>query len=48
LTTSNLDIRVPLTPIISPSGISEILTANSRRTLFFGIPHVSQWLMSHR
>jgi hypothetical protein len=46
LTTSNLDIRVPLTPIISPSGISEILTANSRRTLFFGMPHISWWLMS--
>jgi hypothetical protein len=37
LTSSHLDIKVPLIPISLSAGISKILGANSRRTLFFGI-----------
>jgi hypothetical protein len=36
LTSSHLDIKVPLNPIPSPPTVSQILAENSRRTLFFG------------
>jgi hypothetical protein len=38
LTSSHLDIKVPLTPLAVPVDISTILNVPSRRTLFFGAP----------
>src|SRR5271170_1449746 len=37
LTSSHLDIKVPLISLPSPSQVPQILASSTRRTLFFGI-----------
>ena len=45
LASSNLDVKVPQSPLSPPLEISQILNASSRRTLFFGTHELSQKML---